>query len=93
MDRAASARCSQQRVDVNAPQIDGTTALHWAAYQDDLETAELLVARRRQRQGRESLRRDTALAGLHEWQRRDGRAAAEGRSRSEHRRFPEAKPR
>src|SRR5438034_9744332 len=33
----------QQRVDVNTPQIDGMTALHWAAYQDDLETEELLV--------------------------------------------------
>ena len=33
----------QQHVDVNAPQVDGMTALHWAAYQDDLEMAELLV--------------------------------------------------
>jgi ankyrin repeat protein len=30
-------------VDVNAAQVDGTTALHWAAYQDDAETAALLV--------------------------------------------------
>lgn len=29
--------------DVNATQIDGTTALHWAAYHDDAETAALLV--------------------------------------------------
>ena len=29
--------------DVNAPQVDGTTALHWAAYHDDLDTARLLV--------------------------------------------------
>ena len=33
----------KQRADVNAPQVDGMTALHWAAYHDDLETAELLV--------------------------------------------------
>jgi len=33
----------EQRIDVNAPQVDGMTALHWAAYQDDLETVELLV--------------------------------------------------
>src|SRR5204863_50374 len=30
-------------VDVNAAQIDGTTALHWAVYHDDAETAALLV--------------------------------------------------
>ncbi len=30
-------------VDVDATQTDGATALHWAAYLDDLETARLLV--------------------------------------------------
>jgi ankyrin repeat protein len=30
-------------VDVNAAQVDGTTALHWAAYHDDIETVALLV--------------------------------------------------
>ncbi len=29
--------------DVNAPQADGTTALHWAAYYDDTDTAEMLI--------------------------------------------------
>jgi ankyrin repeat protein len=43
MDRARIRALLQQRVDVNTPQIDGMTALHWATYQDDLETAELLV--------------------------------------------------
>ena len=28
---------------MNAAQVDGTTALHWAAYHDDAETAALLV--------------------------------------------------
>jgi ankyrin repeat protein len=43
MDRARLRALLQQRADVNAPQIDGMTALHWATYQDDVETAELLV--------------------------------------------------
>ena len=30
-------------VDVNATQLDGATALHWAAYHDDLETARRLA--------------------------------------------------
>jgi ankyrin repeat protein len=43
MDRAAVRTLLRQRADVNAPQVDGMTALHWAAYQDDLETSELLL--------------------------------------------------
>jgi len=33
----------QKKVDVNAPQVDGTTALHWAVRADDVETADLLI--------------------------------------------------
>ena len=32
-----------QRVDVNSTTADGTTALHWASYRDDLESADLLI--------------------------------------------------
>ena len=32
-----------QQVDVNTAQADGATALHWAAYWNDLETADLLI--------------------------------------------------
>ena len=32
-----------RQADVNAAQGDGTTALHWAAYRDDVEMARLLV--------------------------------------------------
>jgi ankyrin repeat protein len=32
-----------QKADVNAPQVDGGTALHWAVYRDDLELADLLL--------------------------------------------------
>jgi len=44
MDRARIRTLLQQRVDVNTPQVDGMTALHWATYQDDRETAALLVS-------------------------------------------------
>lgn len=42
-DRSAIRLLLKQRVDVNAPQADGTTALHWAAHLDDLESARLLI--------------------------------------------------
>jgi ankyrin repeat protein len=32
-----------EKVDVNATEGDGATALHWAAYQDDLDSAEMLL--------------------------------------------------
>src|SRR5262249_31605460 len=43
MDRAALRALLRQRVDVDAPQVDGMTALHWATYHDDQESVELLV--------------------------------------------------
>jgi ankyrin repeat protein len=43
MDRSRIRALLKQRVEVNAPQVDGMTALHWAAYHDDQEVAELLV--------------------------------------------------
>jgi uncharacterized protein len=33
----------KQRLDVNVPDAEGMTALHWAAHWDDLETAKLLL--------------------------------------------------
>ncbi|HTW65669.1 MAG TPA: ankyrin repeat domain-containing protein [Bryobacteraceae bacterium] len=33
----------KQHVDVNAPEVDGTTALHWAAHYGDLATVDLLL--------------------------------------------------
>ena len=43
MDRAAIWSLLKKKLDLNAPQIDGMTALHWAAYQDDTETGKLLL--------------------------------------------------
>jgi ankyrin repeat protein len=42
-DRAALRALLQQGANVNAAEADGTTALHWASYRDDFESAELLV--------------------------------------------------
>src|SRR5215468_8811914 len=42
-DRDAVRSLLQKKADVNATQVDGTTALHWAVRSDDLETAELLI--------------------------------------------------
>jgi hypothetical protein len=43
-DRTAIRTLLSQQADVNAPQADGMTALHWAAHRDDLETARLLAS-------------------------------------------------
>src|SRR5262245_51955569 len=42
-DKAGVRTFLQKGVDVNAAQVDGTTALHWAVYNDDAEMAALLV--------------------------------------------------
>ncbi len=42
-DTAAVRTLLERQVDVNAAEVDGTTALHWAAYQGDVETARLLL--------------------------------------------------
>ena len=42
-DAATVRRLLKERVDVNTPEVDGTTALHWAARVSDVATAELLI--------------------------------------------------
>jgi len=42
-DRAAARSLLAQHVDVNAPEADGTTALHWAARHDDVALAGELI--------------------------------------------------
>jgi uncharacterized protein len=42
-DVAAVRRLVESHANVNAPQADGTTALHWAAHWDDLELADILL--------------------------------------------------
>ena len=43
VDTAAVRRLLEQKVDVNATQPDGATALHWAAHRNDLAIADLLL--------------------------------------------------
>jgi len=42
-DKAAVQTLLQQRVDVNAPEVDGTTALHWAVRNDDADLVDRLI--------------------------------------------------
>src|SRR5215470_2939700 len=42
-DRTAALALLQQKVNVNAPEADGTTALHWAVQRDDLDLVERLI--------------------------------------------------
>jgi ankyrin repeat protein len=42
-DTATLGKLLTQKADVNAPQTDGATALHWAVYRDDLATVDRLL--------------------------------------------------
>src|SRR4051812_37931597 len=42
-DKTAVRTLVKQQADVNAPQVDGATALHWAVYRDDAEMADVLI--------------------------------------------------
>ena len=43
-DKAALRTLIQQKADVNATQVDGATALHWAVYNQDGEALDMLLA-------------------------------------------------
>jgi len=43
-DKAAIRSLIQKKADVNAAQVDGATAVHWAVYRDDFEILEMLIA-------------------------------------------------
>jgi ankyrin len=42
-DRAGVRTLIAQKADVNAPQVDGATALHWAMYRNDEDMADVLI--------------------------------------------------
>jgi ankyrin repeat protein len=43
-DAATLRALLQKKADVNAAQVDGSTALHWAVYHDNVQAADLLLA-------------------------------------------------
>ena len=43
VDKDAVRALVKEGANVNAADTDGTTALHWASYRDDVETADLLI--------------------------------------------------
>jgi ankyrin repeat protein len=43
LDKEALRTLISKKIDVNAAEPDGTTALHWAAYRDDVDSADLLL--------------------------------------------------
>ena len=84
-DQQAVQSLLKKRADVNAPQSDGATALHWAAYLEDADTTALLIRAGAKVDTPQQLRCDAAGAGLRKRQRRGHRSALEGRSGSERR--------
>ena len=42
-DKAAVQKLIRSKADVNAPQVDGATALHWAVYRDDADLLDMLI--------------------------------------------------
>jgi ankyrin repeat protein len=60
-DRDAIRKFIARRVDVNATQGDGFTALHWAAYNDDVELTKVLLAAGAVPESRTRLEGDTPL--------------------------------
>ncbi len=78
-DKSALRALLQQKADVNAPQADGTTALHWAVRANDLEMTDMLLRAGAHPVGGESIRRNANAPGRDERKCRHPRAAHSGR--------------
>ena len=84
-DRAAVRSLISAHSDVNAPQVDGSTALHWVTYVDDVELARSLLDAGA-KAGRVSTGTGMTVLALacHERRRNDGcQLLLESRSRPE----------
>ena len=78
-DRAAVRSLLKQKVDVNVPQVDGMTALHWAAYQDDTETGKLLLDAGANVKAENRYGVTAVISGLPEWKHGSRRGIAQRR--------------
>ena len=83
-DREAVRALLQKKVDVNAAEGDGTTALLWASYKDDVEIADLLIRAGANVNAANDLGATAALGGQPERQCGDGQTSAPGGSEPEH---------
>ena len=82
-DRDALRALLQKKADVNAAEADGSTALHWASYRDDLESADLLIRAGANGERGQRSWRHAALDGQPERKRGHGPEAAGGRREPE----------
>ena len=74
----------KQGVDVNSRAADGTTALHWAAHWDDLETAAFLLKAGARIDATDDHGVTALSLAAENASARHGRSAAEGRRQPEH---------
>ena len=77
-DRAAVQKLIQQKTDVNAPQVDGATAVHWAVYRADDQLLDLLIRAGADVKARQSRRHHTVGDGIALRQRGDHRSTHQG---------------
>ena len=71
-----------RKVDVNAAQGDGSTALHWAVYNGNAEMVQFLLTARRRRESHDAARRTDAVDdGGQERRHRHHQAAARRKGR------------
>ena len=80
-DKAAALALIERRADVNAPEADGTTALHWAVHQNDLDLAARLLRAGAKVNAKNDYGATPMSEAADHRQRGDDRGAAEGRRR------------
>ena len=82
-DKQAVQSLLKKKADVNAPQSDGATALHWAAYLNDADTSALLIRAGANVNARNNYGVTPLALAAETGERGHHRSADEGRRRSE----------